>query len=196
VITTNDRILVNVVIAGDPEARDYFVDRFSNFVWSILVRDLRLKRELAEDLHAETFLRILEDDCRRLRNWSGEGNFVNYLGPIVRNLAMDHFRSPGVRRLDPEGESTFEPVAGEPDPERLAEAAEQRRLLHEALEDLTVRDRELIQRRHFDEQSYREIAEGMGYEISSVGVLLARAERRLKNAVDQKLACAKVADAE
>jgi len=188
VITTNDKTLVDNVITGDPDTRDQFVDRFSNFIWSILVRDLRLKRDLAEDLHAETFLRLLEDDCRRLRNWSGEGNFVNYLGPIVRNLAMDHFRSGAVQHLELEDVTAGQAlVAAEPGPEKLAQEAEKRLLLVEALRELSERDQKLIELRHFENRSYREIADEMGYQISSVGVLLARAEKRLKSAVDRRL---------
>ncbi len=190
----NDIELINQVIAGSPGASDQLVDRFANLAWSILRRDLGFGKEEAEDLHQESFCRLLEDDCRRLRNWSGDGNFANYLGPIVRNLANDWFRKRSVRNELPldtdEGDDDrprLQPVCGDPGPEELAEAAEQRSQLHESMESLTPRDRELIRRRHLDDQSYREIAAAMDYNISSVGVILSRAEKRLKEAVDHLL---------
>ena len=188
VSNADDKDLIDGVIGEDSAAQARFVDKFSNFILSILVRDFRLPREVAEDLHSETFLRLLDDNCRRLRHWSGDGNFVNYLGPIVRNLALDYLRKPEVRRIvDGETTELTEPISRVPGPEQLAEMAEKRRLVTELIEELSERDRELIGQRHFKGRSYREIAEAMGYEISSVGVLLARAEKRLKAALDQRL---------
>ena len=188
-----DLELVRAVIAGEPGASDFFVDRFSNFVFSILVRNLRMAREQAEDLHQDLFLRLFEDGCRRLRNWSGEGNAANYIGIIVRNQANDYFRRNKVRGevplLDQQDEDDDRPpvvpVCTDPSPEEVAESAEQRRLLYKAMEDLTERDQELVHRRHYEEQSYQQIADEMGYKISSVGVLLSRTEERLKKAVDR-----------
>jgi len=45
---------------------------------------------------------------------------------------------------------------------------------------LSVRDRDLIQRRYYQEQSYREIADALGLTVNHVGVALYRAESRLK----------------
>lgn len=203
-IPTDDKQLIERVLARDPGASDLFVDRFSNFVFSILARDLKLPREQAEDLHQDIFLRLFEDHCRRLRNWSSDGSFVNYLGPIARNLANDHFRKKKVRGevpLDPgsdkdDSPAVVQPVSTDPSPEAAAAAAEERRLLYQAIEELSERDRELVRRRHLEEQSYREIAEEMDYTIGSVGVILARAERRLKEAVDRRIEECRLAPAE
>lgn len=203
VIPTDDKQLIARVIDRDPGASDLFVERFYKFVWSVLVRDLGLMRERAEDLHQDVFLRLFEDDCRRLRNWSGDGSFVNYLGPIVRNLANDHFRRQNVRgevSLEPrdnedDSPSAMDPVSTDPGPDDLAAAAERRRLLCRAVEALSPRDQELIRRRHSEEQPYRQIADEMGYQISSVGVILARAEKRLKSVLIKLLEGTELASA-
>jgi RNA polymerase sigma factor (sigma-70 family) len=54
-------------------------------------------------------------------------------------------------------------------------------LLKMALENLRERDRELIHRRYYLDESYREIAEALGMTVNHVGVSLFRAESRLKN---------------
>jgi RNA polymerase sigma factor (sigma-70 family) len=189
----SDKTVVADVIDRVPGASDFFVDRFSRFVYFILRGTLGAKPDLADDLHNQVFLKLFEDDLRRLRNWSGEGNFVNYLGPIVRNQAHDHFRrlkllSEVSLELRDDGDDTswsMDPVSTDPSPEEVATAAEQRRLLYQALDELSERDREIIRRRHLEEQSYETIAGEMGYKISGVGVLLARAEKRLKKFLDE-----------
>jgi RNA polymerase sigma-70 factor (ECF subfamily) len=195
VIQTGDRTLINNVINRVPGASDLFVDRFSKFVYSVLHRNLGVMPDVADDLHNLVFLRLFDDGCKRLRNWSQDGNFVNYLGTIVRNLANDHFRKLTVRRelsLElPDGEDdtswAIDPVSTDPSPEEEAEAAQMRARLYEAMDQLSERDREILRLRHFEEKSYKQIADEMGYKISSVGVLLARAEKRLKEIIDNFL---------
>jgi len=189
-VKLTDQQLIESVIAGEPGASDLMVDRWSNFIWSILKRNLSMPTADTEDLHSTVFLRLLEDGCRRLRNWSGEGNFVNYLGPIVRNLANDYFRKKKTQNEIPidaeDDEDAPSPViliSSDPGPDDVAATAERHRLLHQAIKDLSDRDRQLIQLRHFEELSYQQIADAMDYKISSVGVILARAEKRLKKAV-------------
>jgi DNA-directed RNA polymerase specialized sigma24 family protein len=45
---------------------------------------------------------------------------------------------------------------------------------------LSERDRDLIHRRYYLEESYRDIAEALGLTVNHVGVALFRAESRLK----------------
>ena len=57
--------------------------------------------------------------------------------------------------------------------------------MKEGLGNLSMRERELIHRRYYREESYREIAEALGITVNHVGVALLRAESRLR-AVLQK----------
>lgn len=189
-----DKQLVELVLAGAPGAVDLFVDRFTKFVHSVFHRDLKMKPEDADDLHNETFLRLLDDNCRRLRSWRGEGNLVNWLGPVCRNLANDNYNKKKTRKEisidggdDENDPAPIVPLCTDPSPEDMALAAEKCRLVDKALEALSERDRSVLHLRHFEEKSYREIAEITGYKISSVGVILARAEERLRKEVDRLL---------
>ena len=176
-----DRELIDQVVDSDPEAADLFVLRFSRFVWAILVRSFRLKDAEAQEIYQDVFLRLWEDDYRRLRLWSGQGDFVSYLGPIVRHLALDMLRAQG-RRLPLEGreeEREEEPRATEPSPEELVVVRERRALLERALEGLAGRNRELYRLRFERERSYKEIAEALGLTVNHVGVALKRLEKRL-----------------
>jgi len=52
--------------------------------------------------------------------------------------------------------------------------------LKAAIGKLSERDRDLIHRRYYLEESYREIANALGITVNHVGVALFRAESRLK----------------
>ena len=58
-------------------------------------------------------------------------------------------------------------------------------IVKRGLGNLSVRDRELIHRRYYRDESYREIAEALGITVNHVGVALMRAETRLKLALQK-----------
>jgi len=178
-----DETLIAGVIAGDPDAADQFVDRFSRFVWSILACDLHLDQDRAADLSQELFARLWEDGYRRLRNWRGDGAFVSYLGPIVRNLANELLRRDPRRREDPldpqDGNPPYEVSDDQPSPEDLATLEEQRTALRRAVERLSPRDREIVRRRVELEQSHDEIAAALGMTANAVAVAWHRINERL-----------------
>jgi RNA polymerase sigma factor (sigma-70 family) len=197
----SDLDLIHRVVDGDGKAADLFVLRFSRFVWAILVRSFGLRGAEAEEIYQAVFVRLWEDDYRRLRLWSGHGDFASYLAPIVRHLALDALRVQGRRRqLDgPEEESGREPRETEPGPEELAIRQEQRRVLERAVEGLGPRDRKLYRLRFQREQSYKAIGQEMGMTVNHVGVALKRLEVRLMRRMraanrSSKLRQAKMAD--
>jgi RNA polymerase sigma factor (sigma-70 family) len=184
----DDRELIDRVLAHQPDAADCFVIRFSRFVWSVLVRDFGISPERAEDLHQEVFLRLWDDDYRRLRLWRGEGVFASYLGPIVRNLALDRLRAdPSLRSRQPApdgGQPEFDPTDPEPGPEELAIVQELRERLERAASKLSKRDRELYRLRHELDMSYVEIGKQLDLSVNAVGVALARLVKKLRSLAD------------
>ena len=184
----SDRELVTLVIAHDNAAANIFVLRFSRFIWWVFIQHGGIDKTCAEDLYQELFVRLFDDDYRRLRLWSGEGAFVSYLGPIVRHLAADHLRS---RREFPLGkggrdddEPAFDPVDDEPSPEELAMVREQREQLERAVAGLSARDRLLYRLRHEEDCSYAEIAQATEMTVNAVGVALGRLVKKLKALVE------------
>ncbi len=179
----DDRQLVDRVLVGDPRAADMFVTRFTRLVWAILIRQTALAAGQVEDVYQEVFVRLWEDDYRRIRNWSQDGDFAAYLAPIVRHLALDALRKsrPDRERPLPEpDEAETEPIVGEPGPEELAHIGQRRELLEEALLRLSVQDNELYELRFVQELSYLEVSEQMGITVNNVGVRLTRLVDRLK----------------
>lgn len=127
-------------------------------------------RDTAEDTAQEALVRLfthgVEGPPPALRAW---------LFKTATHLVRDRYRvEENRRRLLQENPVT--PSAGE-DPERLLERKADRAQAREALEQLPERDREMLLMR-YEGFSYKEIADVVNVAATSVGTLLARAERR------------------
>jgi len=183
----SDVALIHRVVAGDEEAADLFVTRFTRLVWWVLTHRLRLDPEPAGELYQDVFVHLWGEDYRRLRNWSGEGDFAAYLAPIVRHRGLDRIRKGNARREQPlpgnEEDSGSEPVDDRPGPEELARLEEQRRQLEQAVAALGEQDRKLYELRFGEEQSYREIALACGITVNHTGVRLSRLVERLRASI-------------
>lgn len=129
-------------------------------------------REEAEDLAQETFARLhaaprlWEAHDAALRGW---------LYRVVTNLAYNSARGQGRRRRREDAVFAETGAGVETDPADLAERAEQRAAVREALLRLPERQAQLLLLRHAG-LSYKELAEALGVAPGSVGTLLARAE--------------------
>jgi RNA polymerase sigma factor (sigma-70 family) len=178
----SDRVLVDRLFAGEIEAADHFVTRFSQLVWAVLVRDFRISQDLRDDLYQDVFLRLWEDDYRRLRLWSGEGSLASYLGPTVRHLAIDRLRTRLPERENPlpESDDHDHPHSNEASQEELTWLEEQRLAVEQAVEALDERDRALYRLRYVEERPYAEIACELDATVNHVGVLLSRLTRQLQ----------------
>ena len=131
--------------------------------------------DVAEDIAQESMVRLFDNEVTGpdfgIRAW---------LFKTATHLVRDRYRV-GQNRLrllsaHPVGPS--EPES----PEASLERKEMRERAREALDSLAPRDREILLMR-YSGFSYKEIAAAIEVESSSIGTLLARAERRFAAAV-------------
>jgi DNA-directed RNA polymerase specialized sigma24 family protein len=130
-----DRALIEAVIAGDPDAIDRFVRQYARFIYWSACRDTRLGHHDADDVTQRVFVKLLEDDCRRLRLWHGTA-FEPFLRQVVHNEALSFARGQFRPDHDPFPDNDAErdgaiaglPPAGD-DPEADALLAEVRNFI-------------------------------------------------------------------
>jgi len=133
-------------------------------------------RDAAEDAAQEALVRLftrgVEGPAPAVRVW---------LFKTATHLIRDHYRvEENRRRLLQENPVT----PGAPDgPERSLERSMEKERARRALERLADRDREMLLMR-YEGFSYKEIADVAEVAATSVGTLLARAERRFLEALD------------
>ena len=127
-------------------------------------------RDTAEDVAQEAMVRLFERDVEG----SSDG-IQAWLFKTATHLVRDRYRVEGNRkRLLIE--NPVMPTETE-SPDNALERAEDRARARRALDAMPDRDRELLLMR-YSGFSYREIADAVDVAATSVGTLLARAERR------------------
>jgi RNA polymerase sigma-70 factor (ECF subfamily) len=138
--------------------------------------------DAAEDVAQEAFVRLLD------RKVTGERPALRvWLFTVATHLIRDRWRvSTNRRRLLAINPVT--PSAGR-DPEAEVERRQEIAGVRRALEQLAARDRELLLMRE-EGFSYREIGEAVGVSATSVGTLLARAQKRFTDAWTNQLGTA------
>jgi RNA polymerase sigma factor (sigma-70 family) len=144
---------------------------YRQFVMTIFIRHLNFSRDEAEELFQRFVFHLWEQDFKRLRKWRGKTSLSAYLARVARNLAYDYRRE-----LRLEAEAPTE-VGGE-DP--AFANIERRDTLAKALSKLRPREKELIHRRYYLDQTHAEIGEALGMTHGHVSAALTRAKRRLK----------------
>jgi len=133
---------------------------------------------LAEDIVAETFLRV----------WSGDGRLdlptvKAYLFAIARNLYLHEVRRPA-RRLAPLSETA---TTTEPSAERLAIASCDLAIVLAELQHLPEVDRAALVMRVEDQLPYKDIALILRLSVTAVKVKVHRARLRLAEARAQSV---------
>ena len=169
----SDASLVARARRGDGEAFGELVNRYLQPAYAVALSRLGEPAD-AEDVCQDAFLAALQrlEECRQ------PAQFGAWLLQIVRNRALDVRRYRGVRDAIPLEEDTA-PSRG-PDPERLAEEADLRDDLLDAMKELTDLQREVMLLYDFEGWSHREIAEKVGISEGSARVHLHNGRRALR----------------
>lgn len=176
-----DRRLLDRCLSGAPRAWEDFVDRFMGLVVHVVnhvagSRSIKLSNADREDLIADVFLAIIENDYAVLRRFRGQSSLATYLTVISQRVV--------IRKLV-EALSGETPVDLMPDGVAAADGAEQRIADREEVDALLERldgdDARVVRMYHLEGKSYHEISQATGIPENSVGPLLSRARTKLRD---------------
>lgn len=136
-------------------------------------------REDVLDLTQETLLKVYSG----IGGFRGESRFTAWAFAIARNVWLDWCaRRPREEPADlgPEASPAGEPVAGDPDPEALADERERWALVERAIELLPRRQRQCMVLRVIHRLSYEQVATVMAISVNSVKAHLHQGRTRLE----------------
>jgi RNA polymerase sigma-70 factor (ECF subfamily) len=147
------------------------------------------KRETADDLFQETWMRVLQ----RGSQYNGKARFDTWLFTIARNLVIDLSRKRTMASLDEMSESTdeerpFEAVSSAATPLDVIQSGETSAHIMEALLHLEANYREVLILRFQEEMSLEEIAKVTRSPLSTVKSRLYRGMAALKPHIEETLA--------
>jgi len=166
----------------DPELLDRLIERYQHRLLRYLVF-LTGRRELAEDIFQETWIRVME----RGKQYNGKAKFDTWLFAIARHLVIDWSRKKTPSSLEALQEqygsdNAFDVPAVGPSPFDAVTSREDRESVQTALARLDALHREVLVLRFHEDLSLEEIATVTSAPLSTVKSRLYRGLAALKPA--------------
>jgi RNA polymerase sigma-70 factor (ECF subfamily) len=135
------------------------------------------RRELAEDVTQETWLRAVRD-------WRRNGvpdKPLAWLTTVARNLILNHVRR---REGIPLDDMTSAEVLAAVDNNTISDSAEVASLVNEALTRLPTKEARLLESFHYDRFKMSQLAEAYGISERAIEGRLRRARERLRRELE------------
>lgn len=184
-LTELDRNLLKRCIAEEPGAWKDFVDRFIGLFVHVIThtahaRSIRLTQDDIDDLCAEIFLALLNEDYAVLRNFRGHCSLATYLTVIARRIVvrklLQRRAAEALGHVSAHQTSLEQAHAKKGEHQRIEDREEVQRLLKE----LPAMDAAVVKQYHLEGRSYREISNRLGISENSIGPTLSRAREKLR----------------
>jgi len=169
----------------DPELLDHLIEQYQHRLLRYLLF-LTGRREVAEDLFQETWMRVLV----RGTQYNGKARFDTWLFTIARNLVIDLSRKRTMASLDEMNDSNeddrpFEIAGSGPSPLEQFTSRENSAEVGEVLLTLDAPYREVLVLRFYEEMSLEEIAGVTRAPLSTVKSRLYRGLASLKPELEE-----------
>ncbi len=177
----NDSEIISKVLSGDQAAYAALVDRYQNYVFTLVLRMVK-NREDAEEIAQDVFIKAY----KYLADFRGASKFTTWLYTIVNNTSITFLRKKKLDIHSLDNEKVFE-VADSRDSGMRADLVEQKSkqtMVTKAIAMLSSDDAEIITLFYKAEQSLDEIAGILGLEPNTAKVRLHRARTRLKEKME------------
>jgi len=168
-VAATDSVLLSRARAGDQASFDELFLRYYGRIYDVLFR-LTGDAAEADDLTQETFIRLYRHPLPE--SPGREHNVGGWLYRVAVNLGYNALRA-SHRRVTHEQADEAPSFA---DPEAAAVESDERRRVRETLALLSPQQAQLLLLRHAG-LSYKELAQALDVAPTSIGTLLARAER-------------------
>jgi RNA polymerase sigma-70 factor (ECF subfamily) len=170
--TLTDAELVQRCRAGDPEAWNAFVERFSRYVYAICSQGFRLRDADAEDVYQEVFTRVYT----RLDTLRDDSAVRPWIAQLTRRLCLDAI-SAGNRE---------QPTAQAVDDERadVLQEIDEAFAVREALAELPEHCQEMLDRFFARDESYRTISSDLDLPLGTIASRIARCLAKLRSELE------------
>ncbi len=176
---TFDASYVDKLRSGDARVESHFVSYFSELI-RLKLRSRLSSNEAIEDVRQETFARVIG-----LLRADGGVKQADRLGAFVNStcnhVLLEHYRSKSIREssLDDEPETVF--VNHEPNALNILETKDTARVVRQILNQLTERDRHLLESVLLDERDKDVVCAEFGVTREYLRVLVHRAKQSFKS---------------
>lgn len=170
----------------DPEAFYYIMERYETKLLRYIQRFSNISRESAEDILQEAFIKMY----RHLHNYDPTLSFSTWAYRIVHNETIDYLRKKArsnTLSLDhnESGEMDTTPLLNilksETDIVKEVSRKEQTKKVHQILQKLPLKYREVLILHYLEDKDYQDISAILKKPIGTVGTLLRRGKEQFKH---------------
>ncbi len=167
VLNLNDSELVRFYINGDESALSVLIKRHKakvyNFIYSKIGDEI-----LTEDVFQDTFIKVI--NTLKRGKYNEEGKFLSWVMRIAHNLVIDHFRKENrMPKYENNGElDVFLFIKDEElNVENKLIKSQIEKDIRLLIENLPQEQKEVLVMRHYEDLSFKEIAENTGVSINT-----------------------------
>jgi RNA polymerase sigma-70 factor (ECF subfamily) len=168
--TSTDQELVRLFLDGNSASLDQLLTRHKSKIFSFILSKVK-QRSIAEDIFQDAFFKVITS--LKKGKYNEEGKFLPWVMRISHNLVIDHFRKQ--KRIPVIGKSKkfedfdiFDVIDNnQPSKEQNIMVDEQTKMLKNLIETLPQSQKEVLIMRHYEDLSFKEIAEKTGVSINT-----------------------------
>lgn len=167
----DDQVLIHYYLEGNEQAFEVLLLRHKDKIYRSIYHKIR-EREIAEDIFQETFVKIIQ--TLKLGNYNEEGKFLPWAMRIAQNLVIDYFRKHGRMKLISERNAKSEDFnifsilkMDELNVEQSISKTELETQMIQLIQHLPESQKEIIEKRIFQDLSFKDIAEMEGISINT-----------------------------
>jgi RNA polymerase sigma-70 factor (ECF subfamily) len=167
---STDQELVQLFLKGQSSSLDELLLRHKSKIYSFILSKVK-NQALAEDIFQDAFFKVITS--LKKGKYNEEGKFLPWVMRISHNLVIDHFRKQ--KRIPVVGKSKifedfdiFDIIDNkESTKEQDLIIDEQTQLLKNLIQTLPKNQKEVLIMRHYEDLSFKEIAEKTGVSINT-----------------------------
>ncbi|TAI48317.1 RNA polymerase sigma factor [Flagellimonas allohymeniacidonis] len=171
-----DQQLIQQTLNGDSRAFAQLVEKYQEYVFTIVIRMLKVREE-AEEVAQDIFIKVYES----LSSFKGESKFSTWLYRIAYRKALDQIRKNKnrVQAFELMEELTEDKHVLASNPSEVMEEQERNQRIKQCIHQLGHTEAALITFFYFDELSIKEIASITELSEDNVKVKLHRSRKKL-----------------
>ena len=177
----DDSQLIAQYINGDKKSLEVLIKKYLNPIYGFVYKNVGDK-PAAEDITQEVFIKV----WKNIKKFDQKRDFKPWIFQIAKNTSIDYLRKkktiPFSRFENEKGQNVLlENIA--PESQNIVELLNNKRVVQLALETLSAEDKNIINLRHTDGMSFKEISETLEKSINTVKSRYRRIIANLKKVV-------------
>lgn len=183
-----DDVLVKKAKGGDEKAYKKLVDKYERALYFHILKMVK-DREQVEDLVQEAFVKAFDN----LNTYSTNYAFSTWLYRIATNNTIDYLRKKKLNTLSidkpmktKDGEMEMQLPDESASTDRDIIKKQRKKIVQHAIDDLPEKYRKVIELRHMEEKSYKEISDILDKPLGTVKAHIFRARELLYKALKDK----------